>query len=114
MQPFSWLLLSDLHLKDEHEAWNQNVVLRDLMRDIMARANEFPPIHFVIVSGDLAYTGKPSQYKLELNAFSMIYEWLWVYNGLISSSYPETMMLIVPRGSLASTARARHLRLLVT
>mgnify|MGYP001283817271 CR=1 FL=1 len=30
MEAFSWLLISDLHLKSNIETWSQKVVLRDM------------------------------------------------------------------------------------
>ncbi|OOZ37914.1 metallophosphoesterase family protein [Solemya elarraichensis gill symbiont] len=44
--------------------WSQNVVLRDMVRDIEKRKVDLHNISFVIVSGDLAYGGKPKQYQL--------------------------------------------------
>ena len=64
MSNFSWLLISDLHLKSEHTTWSQNVVLRDMVRDIEQKQQGFANINFVIVSGDLAHGGKPEQYTL--------------------------------------------------
>lgn len=64
MSTFSWLLISDLHLKSTHTTWSQNVVLRDMVRDIEQRRRDFAKIRFVIVSGDLAHGGKPEQYAL--------------------------------------------------
>ncbi|MBL8810460.1 MAG: metallophosphoesterase, partial [Planctomycetaceae bacterium] len=64
MSSFSWLLISDLHLKSTHTTWSQNVVLRDMVRDIERKKEHFPRIDFIIVSGDLAHGGKPDQYRL--------------------------------------------------
>lgn len=64
MSRFSWVLISDLHLKSTHTTWSQNVVLRNMVRDIERRKADFANINFVIVSGDLAHAGKPEQYKL--------------------------------------------------
>jgi len=64
MSTFSWLLISDLHLKSTQSKWNQNVVLRDMVRDIEKRKVDFQNISFMIVSGDLAYGGKPEEYLL--------------------------------------------------
>ena len=61
---FSWLLISDLHLKSDYATWSQSVVLRDMVRDIKRRSEEHPTIQFIIVSGDLAYAGKPEQYTI--------------------------------------------------
>lgn len=64
MSKFSWLLLSDLHLKSDYTVWSQRVVLRDMMRDIESRLPYIENLQFVIVSGDLAHGGKKDQYSL--------------------------------------------------
>jgi len=62
MNKFSWLLISDLHLKSDYATWNQSVVLRDLVRDIQNRTDDHPTVKFIIVSGDLAHGGKHEEY----------------------------------------------------
>lgn len=64
MNGFSWLLISDLHLKSDYTTWNQSVVLRDMVRDIERRTQDHPSIKFIVVCGDLAHGGKPEQYNL--------------------------------------------------
>ena len=64
MTAFSWLLISDLHLKSHYATWSQNVVLRDMVRDIEQQLTLVPRIEFVIISGDLAHGGKPEEYLL--------------------------------------------------
>lgn len=64
MSTFSWLLVSDLHLKSTQLKWDQNVVLRDMVRDIENRKVDFQNISFIIVSGDLAFSGKVEEYLL--------------------------------------------------
>jgi UDP-2,3-diacylglucosamine pyrophosphatase LpxH len=64
MKAFSWLLISDLHLKDDRDPWSQNVALRDLVRDIEVRRTDFTNVQFIIVSGDLAFSGRASEYNL--------------------------------------------------
>lgn len=59
----SWLHISDIHLRDEHDHWSRDVVLKDLLRDIKTRADKLD-IRFVIMSGDLAFAGKSSEYEL--------------------------------------------------
>jgi hypothetical protein len=64
MEVFSWLLISDLHLKSSYTTWSQNVVLKDLVRDLEAQKSQYPPIRLVFLSGDLAHGGKSPQYEL--------------------------------------------------
>lgn len=64
MNPFSWLLISDLHLKFNLETWSQKVVLREMVRDIEKRKDGFRNVQFIVVSGDLAFSGRPEEYAL--------------------------------------------------
>lgn len=68
MQEFSWLLISDLHLKSSHNTWSQNVVLRDMVNDIASRLDHISNLSFIIVSGDLAHSGQADEY-LRVEAF---------------------------------------------
>jgi hypothetical protein len=61
---FSWLLVSDIHLKATNDPWSQKVVLRDLVRSVEARLRDGNVPSFVIVSGDLAYSGIAEEYGL--------------------------------------------------
>jgi predicted phosphodiesterase len=60
---FGWLHISDLHLRADVDTWAQNVVLRDLVRDLQQRRERLKP-SFVIVSGDLAFSGQEREYRL--------------------------------------------------
>lgn len=64
MDAFTWLLISDLHLKSNIETWSQKVVLRDMVRDIETRKQGFQNVRFIIVSGDLAFSGGADEYRL--------------------------------------------------
>lgn len=81
MSRFSWLLISDLHLKADDKTWNQKVVLRDMVRDIEDKAKQFTDITFVIVSGDLAHGGKPEQYVLVEQFLTDLLEMLGLDNS---------------------------------
>ncbi|MDC0935217.1 metallophosphoesterase [Pirellulales bacterium] len=67
MSPFSWLLISDLHLKATRDTWDQNVVLREMVRDIERQVSSHPKIEFLVVSGDLAHAGNKDEYQLVEN-----------------------------------------------
>ena len=62
MHPIRWLHISDIHMRPR-DAWEQDVVLRAMCADIERQRAELA-IHFVLVSGDLAYSGKPEEYAL--------------------------------------------------
>jgi 3',5'-cyclic AMP phosphodiesterase CpdA len=62
MRPVRWLHISDIHMRPQ-DAWEQDVVLRAMREDIERQHAELP-IDFVLVSGDLAYSGKAEEYAL--------------------------------------------------
>ncbi len=62
MRPITWLHISDIHLQPT-QAWAQDVVLRAMCDDIASRHAALTP-DFVILSGDLAYSGDPKEYDL--------------------------------------------------
>ncbi len=62
MRPISWLHLSDVHLRPR-DAWAQDLVLRAMCEDI-ARRRTTSPFDFVLLSGDLAFSGKPEEYEI--------------------------------------------------
>jgi 3',5'-cyclic AMP phosphodiesterase CpdA len=60
----TWLHLSDLHFR-RAERYNERIVLRALLHDVGARVEQdgLGP-DFIIVSGDIAFGGKPAEYAL--------------------------------------------------
>ena len=62
MRPITWLHLSDVHLRPR-DAWEQDVVLRAMCNDIRRRRDTLTP-DFVLLSGDLAFSGKPEEYEI--------------------------------------------------
>ena len=59
----SWLHISDIHLDTGKGEWAQNAVLRDLVRDVEARAGATTGPDFVVLSGDLVWSGKRKQFE---------------------------------------------------
>jgi len=68
-QTITWLHLSDLHFRREN-AYDERIVLRALLQDIQDRGQE-DGLHpdFVVVSGDIAFAGKPEEYDLARQFF---------------------------------------------
>lgn len=60
---FSWIHLSDLHFGAGNVAhrFDQKAVARAILRDIEANGPKSP--NFVFVTGDIAFSAKPAQYK---------------------------------------------------
>lgn len=63
MRPVTWLHISDLHLR-ESASWSQDGVLSRMLDDIRRRSADGLVIDFVLVTGDLAFSGEESQYHL--------------------------------------------------
>jgi 3',5'-cyclic AMP phosphodiesterase CpdA len=67
MPTITWLHLSDLHFRaDELHAWNEDIVLRALLRDVREcmEGDEGLRPDLVVVTGDVAFSGKPQEYDL--------------------------------------------------
>ena len=63
MRPIRWLHISDLHLR-ESEAWSQDAVLSAMLDKIDERIAAGTRFDFVLVTGDLAFSGKNSEFDL--------------------------------------------------
>ncbi len=66
MNTITWLHLSDFHFRaGEQHVWNENIVLDALLEDVRDRmAVDGLRPDFVVVSGDLAFSGQPAEYDL--------------------------------------------------
>ncbi|MEZ5489046.1 MAG: metallophosphoesterase [Gammaproteobacteria bacterium] len=71
MRRVTWLHISDFHLRDSH-AWAQDVVLSSMCKDIERCRREFGTIDFVLVTGDIAFAGKPHEYDIAAAFFEEI------------------------------------------
>ena len=63
MRPVNWLHISDFHLR-ESESWSQDSVLSAMLRDVKCRCDAGLKMDFVLVTGDLTFSGEKSQYDL--------------------------------------------------
>lgn len=71
-QTCTWLHLSDLHFR-ESTSWDADIVLRELLKDIKARVtvDDLRP-NLIFVTGDIAYSGKKSEYRLAATFFDQL------------------------------------------
>ena len=63
MRTVTWLHISDFHLRDQ-QSWSQHAVLSAMLADVSSRCASGLAVDFVLVSGDLAFSGHASQYDL--------------------------------------------------
>lgn len=63
MRPICWLHISDIHMQVS-KAWSQDVVLKAMCDDIAKQRKEGVTPDFILVTGDLAFSGNAEEYKL--------------------------------------------------
>ena len=63
MRVVRWLHISDLHMREAENAQRQ-AVLSAMLEDIGRRCSTGEQFDFVVVTGDLAFSGRRSEYKL--------------------------------------------------
>ena len=63
MREIAWLQVSDIHMRLRDE-WSQDVVLRAMADSIRQRRAHGLALDFVLVTGDLAFSGKSEEYVL--------------------------------------------------
>jgi predicted MPP superfamily phosphohydrolase len=59
----TWLHISDFHFTDGDDRFSQNVASETLLRDIKSRAIDHEPISFVVITGDIAFSGRSGEYS---------------------------------------------------
>lgn len=71
MRPIVWLHISDIHMRVS-TAWSQDIVLRAMCEDIARKRGEGISFDFILATGDLAFSGKPDEYKLVAEFFDAL------------------------------------------
>ena len=72
LDKFSWLHLSDFHFKAGGDLFSQQVSTDAILRDIPSRLTSEHPLQFVVVTGDIAFSGKSSEYDLAAEFFKSL------------------------------------------
>ena len=87
MNTITWLHVSDLHFRTS-QAYDANVVLRALLRDVAERIEQegLQP-DFLAVSGDIAFSGQPAEYDLARRFFDDL---------LRTTELPKERLFLVP------------------
>ena len=87
MNTITWLHISDLHFRTS-QAYDANVVLRALLRDVAERIEQegLQP-DFLAVSGDIAFSGQPAEYDLARRFFDDL---------LRTTELPKERLFLVP------------------
>ena len=63
MRPICWLHVSDIHLR-ARDAWSQDVVLKAMCNEITRQRAEGTAADFILVTGDVAFSGKDTEYAM--------------------------------------------------
>lgn len=63
MRPICWLHISDIHLRIQNE-WSQDVVLNAMCSQIEKQRSQGVEPDFILVTGDIAFSGKSKEYAL--------------------------------------------------
>ncbi len=89
MATITWLHLSDLHFR-AGEQWDEDVVLRNLLKDVRQRiAEDGLRPDLVAVSGDVAFCGAAEEYVLAGQFFDELL-------GATEPALPKDRLLVVP------------------
>ena len=64
LDKISWLHISDFHFRAGGDGFSQEVSCDALVRDIPLRLSDEFPLQFIVVTGDIAFSGKTSEYEL--------------------------------------------------
>ena len=72
LDKISWLHISDFHFRATGDGFSQEVSCDALVRDILLRLSDEFPLQFIVVTGDIAFSGKMSEYELASTFFASL------------------------------------------
>ena len=78
LDKISWLHVSDFHFRAGVDNFSQNVACDALARDIPSRLSDEFPLQFIVVTGDIAFSGQLNEYELALGFFASLLDSLGV------------------------------------
>ncbi len=68
MREICWLQVSDIHMRIR-DKWQQDVVLNAMATSVRLMRTQGLALDFILATGDLAFSGKPDEYKLVASFF---------------------------------------------
>lgn len=86
MRQICWLHISDIHICIR-DAWSQDVVLKATCEHIEHQRMEGNTVDFIIITGDIAFSGKTGEYTLAVNFFDAL---------SIAAGVPKERIFCVP------------------
>ncbi|MCY3981577.1 MAG: metallophosphoesterase [Alphaproteobacteria bacterium] len=86
MRPISWLHVSDIHLSSR-TAWSQDVVLTAMCRQIEDQRAQGTAADFILLTGDVAYSGKSEEYALAADFLNAL---------CVAASVPKERVFCIP------------------
>ena len=72
LDKFSWLHLSDFHFRADRDSFSQDVSTDEIKRDIPSRLSSEFPLQFVAITGDIAFSGRTSEYDIAVDFFESL------------------------------------------
>ena len=81
LDKLSWLHISDFHFRAGGDGFSQEVSCDALVRDIPLRLSDEFPLQFIVVTGDIAFSGKTSEYELAATFFASLLDKLGLDAG---------------------------------
>ena len=81
LDKISWLHISDFHFRAGGDVFSQEVSCDALVRDIPLRLSDEFPLQFIVVTGDIAFSGKTSEYELASTFFASLLDNLGLETG---------------------------------
>lgn len=83
LDKFSWLHLSDFHFRSDRDRFSQEVSCEAVLRDIPSRLSNGFPLQFVVVTGDIAFSGQANEYELASDFFESLMQNLGLDAGRV-------------------------------
>jgi len=71
MRPICWIHISEIHIRLS-DAWAQDIVLKAMCEHISRQSEDGTATDFILVTGDLAFSGKADEYALVAEFFDKL------------------------------------------